>query len=74
MAACRWHANGADKGVPTKFAKRWLRLRQIVEPVRQLAIEGLFRNVASGIERVECVGEAVVENGEMRNLLPKEIL
>jgi len=60
--------------VPTKFAKRWLRLRQVIEPVCQFAIKGLFRNVASGIERVECVGEAVVENGEMRNLLPKEIL
>ena len=30
---------------------------QAIEPVCQFAVEGLLRNVASLIERVECVGD-----------------
>jgi len=60
--------------MPAKFAKRWLWFGHVVEPVCQFAVEGLFGNVASLIERVECVREPVVKNCQTRNLLPKEIL
>jgi len=59
---------------PAKFAKGWLPLWQAIEPVCQFTVEGLFRNVASLIKRIECVGEPVVENCQTRNSLAKEIL
>jgi hypothetical protein len=46
-----------DDDVPPKFAKRWSWFRHVVEPVCQFAVEGLFGDVASGIERVQRIGD-----------------
>jgi hypothetical protein len=67
-------ANAKRNDVPTKIAKGRLRFWQSIEPIYQLAVEGLFGDVATLIERIECVGEPIVKARQTRNLLPKEIL
>ena len=59
--------------VPAKLAERGSRLWQGVEPGSQLTIEGLFGDIASLIEWIKCVGEAIVQDREARDLFPKEL-
>jgi hypothetical protein len=47
---------------------------KLLEPIYQLTVEGLFGDVASLIEWIKSIGEAIVEDRETRNLLPKEIV
>lgn len=53
-------ANAKRNDVPTKIAKGRLWFWQSIEPIYQLAVEGLFGDVAALIERIERVGEAIV--------------
>ena len=48
--------------VPTKVPKLGLWFRQLIEPVRKLAIKSLLCDVAPFVERIERVCETVVEN------------
>ena len=60
--------------VPTKVAKWGLWFRQLIEPVRKLAIKSLFCDVAPFVERIERVCETVVENRQTRDLFPQKIV
>jgi hypothetical protein len=59
--------------VPAKLAESGFRLWQGVEPGSQLTIEGLFGDIASLIERIESVGEAIIQDRETGDLFPKEL-
>jgi len=67
-------ANAECDYVSTEIAERRPWFLQAIEPTYQFAIKRLFGAIASSIERIKRVGEAIIEDCETRDLFPEKIV
>lgn len=64
-------ANAKRNHVPAKIAKVRPWFRQGIEPIYELAVEGLFSDVATLIEGIKRIGEPIVKAAPDEELAPE---